>query len=103
MPKPLFATFPLSDTFSQHFYGEVAAKFLAALETVSDCLRYAVNTNRHAINSHIDDSLCECLAGEAGEAQPQVSLNTLPQQDSAATPQIDPMTRDIRYGQQSGR
>ncbi len=51
MPKSLFATFPSSDTFSQHFSGEIAVKFLAVLETVSDCLCHAVDTNWNAINS----------------------------------------------------
>jgi hypothetical protein len=71
VPKPLFTTFPSSDTVSQRFYAEVAANFPAVLEAVSNCLRSAVNTNRHAINSCIDDSLGESLAGESGEAQPQ--------------------------------
>jgi hypothetical protein len=71
MPKPLFTTFPSSDTVSQHFYGEVAANFPAVLEAVSNCLRRAVNTNGHTINPCIDDSLCEGLAGESDEAQPQ--------------------------------
>jgi hypothetical protein len=62
MPKSLFATFASNDTFSQHSYGEVAAKFLAALEAVSDCLCRAVNTNRHSIEFRIDDSLRESLA-----------------------------------------
>jgi hypothetical protein len=71
MPKSLFATFPSSDTFSQDVYGEAAAKFLAVLETVSDCLRRAVNTNRNAINPCIDDSLSKGLTGESDEAQSQ--------------------------------
>ena len=61
MPKSLFATLPSSGTFSQHFSGEIAAKFLAALEAVSDGLCYAVDTNWNAINSSILDSLCQCL------------------------------------------
>jgi hypothetical protein len=69
MPESLFATFTSSDTFSQHLYSEVAAKFLAVLEAVSDGLCRAVNTNGHAINSYILDSLCQCLAGESDEAQ----------------------------------
>jgi hypothetical protein len=72
MPKPLFTTFPSSDIVSQHIYGKVSADFPAVLEAVSNCLRGAVNTNRHAINSCIDDSLCEGWAGESDEAQPQV-------------------------------
>jgi hypothetical protein len=51
MPKPLFATFPSSDAFSQHFSGEIATKFLAVLEVVSDCLCHAADTNWNAINS----------------------------------------------------
>jgi hypothetical protein len=51
MPESLFATFTSIDTFSQHLYSEVAAKFLAVLEAVSDCLCHAVDTNRNAINS----------------------------------------------------
>jgi hypothetical protein len=39
-----------SDTFSQHFSGQVAAKFPTILEAVSDCLCHAVDTNRNAIN-----------------------------------------------------
>jgi len=73
MSKSLFATFPSSDTFSQHFSGEIAAKFLAVLEAVSDCLCHAVDTNRNAINPCILDSLCECLAGESDEAQSQAT------------------------------
>jgi hypothetical protein len=49
MPKSLFAAFRLSDTFSQRYYGEVAANFPAVLEAVSNCLRDAVNTKREAI------------------------------------------------------
>ena len=69
MPESLFATFMSIDTFSQHLCSEVAAKFLAVLEAVSDCLCRAVNSNRNAINSSILDSLCQCLAGESDEAQ----------------------------------
>jgi hypothetical protein len=69
MPKSLFATFTSIDIFSQHLYSEVAAKFLAILEAVSDGLCRAVNSNRNAINSYILDSLCQCLAGESDEAQ----------------------------------
>src|SRR6266446_3472884 len=69
MPESLFATFTSIDTFSQHLYSEVAAKFLAVLEAVSDCLCRAVNSNRNAINSYILDSLCQCLAGESDEAE----------------------------------
>ena len=72
MPKPLFTTFPSSDTFLQHSYGEVPTNFPAVLEAVSNCLGGAVDTNRHAINSCIDDSLCEGRAGESNEAQHQV-------------------------------
>ena len=73
MPKSLFATFTSIDTFSQHLYSEVAAKFLAVLEAVSDCLGHAVDTNRNAINPCILDSLCQCLAGESNEAQFQAT------------------------------
>jgi hypothetical protein len=66
MPKSLFATFTSSDTFSQHLYSEVAAKFLAVL-----CR--AVNSNGNAVNSYILDSLCQCLAGESDEAQFQAT------------------------------
>ena len=66
---PVPGAFPSSDTFSQHFSGQVAAKFLTVLEAVSDCLCHAVNSNRNAINSYILDSLCQCLAGESDEAQ----------------------------------
>ena len=69
MQESLFATFTSIDTFSQHLYSEVAAKFLAVLEAVSDCLCRAVNSNRNAIDSYILDSLCQCLAGESDEAQ----------------------------------
>src|SRR5260370_28726475 len=71
MPESLFATFTSIDTFSQHLYSEVAAKFLAVLEAVSDCLCRAVDSNRNAVNSCILDSLCQCLAGELDEAQLQ--------------------------------
>jgi hypothetical protein len=70
MPKSLFATFPSSDTFSQHFSGEIAAKFPAVLEAVSDCLCQAVDTNWNAINSSILDSLCQCFAGSAALHNP---------------------------------
>jgi len=73
MPESLFATFTSIDTFSQHLYSEVAAKFLAVLEAVSDGLCRAVDTNRNAINSYILDSLCQCLAGESDEAQFQAT------------------------------
>jgi len=73
MPESLFATFTSIDTFSQHLYSEVAAKFLAVLEAVSDCLCRAVNSNRNAINSYILDSLCQCFAGESNEAQFQAT------------------------------
>jgi len=69
MPQSLFAVFTSIDTFSQHLYSEVAAKFPAVLEAVSDCLRRAVNSNRNAVNSYILDSLCQCLAGESDEVQ----------------------------------
>jgi hypothetical protein len=69
MPKSLFATFTSIDTFSQHLYSEVAAKFLAVLEAVSDGLCHAVNSDRNAVNSHILDSLRHCLARESDEAQ----------------------------------
>jgi hypothetical protein len=75
MPKSLFATLPSSDTFSQHFSGEIAAKFLAVLEAVSDCLCHAVDTNWNAINSSILDSLCQCFAGESDEAQSQATVH----------------------------
>src|ERR1700687_3350151 len=71
MPKSLFTTFASSDTFSQHFCGQAAAKFLAVLEAVSDGLCRAVNTNRHSIQFGIDDSLRESLARESDESQPQ--------------------------------
>jgi len=71
MPESLFATFPSLDTFSQHLYSEVAAKFLAVLEAVSDCLCRAVNSNRNAINSYILDSLCQCLAGSINIGSPK--------------------------------
>jgi len=77
MPESLFATFMSIDTFSQHLYSEVAAKFLAVLEAVSDCLCRAVNSNRNAINSYILDSLCQCLAGESDEAQFQATGHRL--------------------------
>jgi hypothetical protein len=77
MPESLFATFPSSDTFSQHLYSEVAAKFLAVLEAVSDGLCRAVNSNRNAVNSYILDSLCQCLAGESDEAQFQATGHRL--------------------------
>jgi len=73
MPESLFATFTSIDTFSQHLYSEVAAKFLAVLEAVSDGLCRAVNSNRNAINPCILDSLCQCLAGESNEAQFQAT------------------------------
>src|SRR5260370_28860611 len=73
MRVSLFATFTSIDTFSQHLYSEVAAKFLAVLEAVSDGLCRAVNSNRNAVNSYILDSLCQCLAGESDEAQFQVT------------------------------
>jgi hypothetical protein len=73
MPESLFATFTSIDTFSQHLYSEIAAKFPAVLEAVSDCLCRAVNSNRNAINSYILDSLCQCLAGESHEAQFQTT------------------------------
>ena len=77
MPESLFATFTSIDTFSQHLYSEVAAKFLAVLEAVSDGLCRAVNSNRNAINSYILDSLCQCLAGESDEAQFQATGHRL--------------------------
>ena len=77
MPESLFATFTSIDTFSQHLYSEVATKFLAVLEAVSDCLRRAVDSNRNAINSSILDSLCQCLAGESDEAQFQATGHRL--------------------------
>ena len=77
MPESLFATFTSSDTFSQRLYSEVAAKFLAVLEAVSDGLCRAVNSNRNAINSYILDSLCQCLAGESDEAQSQATNHRL--------------------------
>jgi hypothetical protein len=73
MSKPLFTAFPSRNTFSQRLYSEVAAKFLAVLEAVSDGLCRAVNSNRNAINSYILDSLCQCLAGESHEAQFQTT------------------------------
>jgi hypothetical protein len=73
----LFATFTSIDPFSQHLYSEVAAKFLAALEAVSDGLCRAVDSNRNAINSYILDSLCQCLAGESDEAQFQATGHRL--------------------------
>jgi hypothetical protein len=73
MPESLFATFTPIDTFSQQLYSEVAAKFLAVLEAVSDGLCRAVNLNWNAINSYILDSLCQCLAGESDEAQFQAT------------------------------
>jgi hypothetical protein len=73
MSESLFATFTSIDTFSQHLYSEVAAKFLAVLEAVSDCLCHAVDTNRNAINPCILDSLCECFARESDEAQFQAT------------------------------
>jgi hypothetical protein len=45
MSQSLFTAFPPSDTFSQHFGGEVAADFPAAFEAVSNTLRCAVNTS----------------------------------------------------------
>jgi hypothetical protein len=77
MPESLFATFTSIDTFSQHLYSEVAAKFLAVLEAVSDGLCRAVNSNRNAINSYILDSLCQCLAGESDDAQLQATGHRL--------------------------
>jgi hypothetical protein len=77
MPESLFATFTSIDPFSQHLYSEVAAKFLAVLEAVSDCLCRAVNSNRNAINSYVLDSLCQCLAGESHEAQFQATGHRL--------------------------
>jgi hypothetical protein len=77
MPESLFATFTSIDTFSQHLYSEVAAKFLAVLEAVSNGLCRAVNSNRNAINSYILDSLCQCLAGESDEAQFQATGHRL--------------------------
>src|SRR5258708_913034 len=68
MSKPLFTALPPSDTFSQHFYGEVAADFPAVLEVVNNSLRRAVNTNRNSIDLGIDDSLWEGLAGESDES-----------------------------------
>src|SRR5258708_37811518 len=67
MSKPLFTAHPPSGTFSQHFYGQVAADFPAVLEAVNNSLRCAVNTNRNSIDLRIDDSLCEGLAGESDE------------------------------------
>jgi len=77
MPESLFATFTSIDSLSQHLYSEVAAKFLAVLEAVSDGLCRAVNSNRNAINSYILDSLCQCLAGESDEAQFQATGHRL--------------------------
>src|SRR6266403_342045 len=71
MPKSLFATFSSSDTFSQHIYGEFATHLPTVLEAVSNSLRLAVDTNSHSIDFRIEDSLCESLAGESDEAQPQ--------------------------------
>src|SRR6266403_2705840 len=71
MPKSLFATFSSSDTFSQHIYGEFATHLPTVLEAVTTSLRLAVDTNSHSIDFRIEDSLCECLAGESDEAQPQ--------------------------------
>ena len=73
MPESLFATFTSIDTFSQHLYSQVAAKFPAVLEAVSDGLCRAINSNRNAINSSVLDSLCQCLAGESDEAQSQAT------------------------------
>jgi hypothetical protein len=72
MSKPLFTTFPSSDTFSQQIYGEFAANFPAVLEAVSNRLRRAVDTNRHSIDFRVEDSLCESPAGESDEALPHV-------------------------------
>lgn len=68
MPESLFAAFTSIDTFSQHLYSEVAAKFLAVLEAVSDCLCRTVNSNRNAIDSYILDSLRQCLAGSDAQS-----------------------------------
>jgi hypothetical protein len=65
------------DTLSQHLYSQVAAKFLAVLEAVSDCLCRAVDSNRNAVNSYILDSLCQNLAGESDEAQFQATSHRL--------------------------
>src|ERR1700722_19385874 len=78
MPESsLFATFTSIDTFSPHLYSEVATKFLAVLEAVSDCLRRAVDSNRNAINSSILNPLRQCLAGESDEAQFQATGHRL--------------------------
>jgi hypothetical protein len=77
MPESLFAAFTSIDTFSQHLYSEVAAKFFAALEAVSDGFCSAVNSNRNTINSYILDSLRQCLAGESDEAQFQATGHRL--------------------------
>jgi hypothetical protein len=77
MPESLFSTFTSIDTFSQQLYSEVAAKFLAVLEAVSDGLCHAVDTNWNAINSYILDSLCQCLAGESDQAQFQATGHRL--------------------------
>ncbi len=43
--KSLFAAFSSTDTFSQHFLGNVAAKFPSILEAVSQGLRHAGDSN----------------------------------------------------------
>jgi hypothetical protein len=53
MAKSLLATFPSSDTFSQQFSGEIAAKFLAVLEAVSELSRPAKRINYNTWRNYL--------------------------------------------------
>jgi hypothetical protein len=69
MPEPLFAAFFPNYAFLQDSCCEVTADLSSVLEAVRNSLRHAVDTNRNSIDLHIDDSLCEGLAGESDKAQ----------------------------------
>ena len=69
MPEPLFATFLSSYAFFQNSCCEVATNSPAVFEAVRNRLRCAVDTSRHSIDLHIDNSLGEGLAGESDEMQ----------------------------------
>ena len=77
MPESLFATFTSIDTFSQHLYSEVAAKFLAVLEAVSDGLCRAVNRTGTPSILIFSTPCVQCLAGESDEAQFQATGHRL--------------------------
>lgn len=69
MSEPLFAASFPQDALSQDSPCEVAAELVAVLQTVGDCLRNAVYTNRHAVDFRVDDPLRERWTGKPDEPQ----------------------------------